>query len=154
MIFERKHLRLAALGLIGWIVVETVLFVAATRTIGVLATLLFMALKGFGGLLLFVVSIKGALSDFTRPSRRMTGLSGAAFRALGALLILVPGFLAPLVGVALFSPSVRSGLLRLVRHGRRQNAREVIVSLERTEWREVSVRRPRRAPRKERSLAP
>lgn len=154
MIVRRWHLRMAALGVLGWIIAEALLFYAATRSIGVMATILFMALKGLGGLALFAIAVRTVLRNLARTGRRR-GLPGAAhagFAALGALLILVPGFLAPLLGVALYSPSARLGLLRFLK--RRRERDRSVLTLDRSEWREVSARRPRRTRRGNRSLAP
>lgn len=140
MILRRVQIRLAGLALLGWIVCEMLLFYAATRTIGVLPPIGLMALKGFAGLALLVFSMRRAFAGVLRaPGRRgLYGGINALFAAAGAGLILLPGFLASLAGLALFSPSVRSALLRRIVGGRRRDRDRSIITLDRREWADLT----------------
>ena len=155
MILRKRHLRLAGFAGLAWIVLESLLFYVSVGAIGVFPTLALLTLKGIGGLFLLVISLRWAFRGMAiQPGRR--GLGGAAsalFSAAGALLILVPGFASTLLGLALFSPSLRAALTRLLWREKKRGGREAIVTLDPGEWREVSVRKPRR-PRKSRSIAP
>jgi UPF0716 family protein affecting phage T7 exclusion len=74
--------------------------------------------------------------------------SDAMLAALGAFLLVIPGFAAGLAGLALFSPSVRQALAR--RFGRKRQGPKAF-DLEPGDWRETSARAPRklRTPRGE-----
>lgn len=154
MAFKSTLARRVLFAIVVWFAAELVLFYAASQTIGVLASVAFMAAKGLGGLVLFARALRTGLRKAAEPRRGLGGIADALFAALGALLILIPGFLAPLAGIALFSPSARIYVVRKVKDARSKRAHPDIVSLEKSEWREVSARRPRRSPRKVRSLVP
>jgi UPF0716 family protein affecting phage T7 exclusion len=153
MAFRSRILGVIGLAALGWIVAESVLVYAATKTFGVLPVFAFLTFKGLGGLLILAISFKAILTTLTlRNARR--GLSGAAaalFSAAGAALILLPGLMTTFAGIALFSPSVRDWLTTSVK--RRGRTRDQILSLDPSEWSEVRPESNRRKP-KRRPIAP
>ena len=61
-------------------------------------------------------------------------LSAATLKVIGAVLLVVPGFLAGILGLALLTPSIRALLVRH-RDSSRRDTREIDLSS--TDWREV-----------------
>lgn len=149
MAINPRYLRLIGGLALLWLVGECVLFWLASSTFGVFPTLAFLALKGIGGMMLLATSLKTAMRGFAlNPlSRGVTGLGASGFSALGAFLILLPGFATSLLGLALFAPSVRTGILNWIRRDKRRNKQDAIITLDSQEWTEIGVRKTR-APRK------
>jgi UPF0716 family protein affecting phage T7 exclusion len=145
MILAPKHLRWLLWAGLGWLGLEVVLFWLAAGTFGFLPTLALMALKGVGGFLLLMRHIRSVIRSLAvNPFHRgLTGIGSSGFAALGALLILLPGFTPALAGLALFSPSVRMGIVKWLRSEKRRSPSEDIVTLDAREWREIAASRPR-----------
>lgn len=116
-----RRLGLVGLGLVAVAVVEIVVLVFVAQHIGMgLTLLLLLATTLFGGWLLRREGSRAwrrfrLAADAGRPpggeaSRGLVGL-------LAALLLVVPGLLTDLVGLALLVPPVRAGAVRLVQRG-------------------------------------
>jgi len=116
-----RRLGLVGLGLVAAAVVEIVVLVFVVQHIGIGLTLvLLLATTLFGAWLLRREGSRAwrrfrQAADAGRPpggevSRGLIGL-------LAALLLVVPGFLSDLVGLALLVPPVRSAAVRLVQRG-------------------------------------
>lgn len=148
MILAPKHLRWLLWAGLGWLGLEIVLFWLAAGTFGFLPTLALMALKGAGGFLLLMRHVRSVVRSLAvNPLHRgLSGLGSSGFAALGAFLILMPGFTPALAGIALFSPSVRMGIVQWLRKEKRSSPSEDIVTLDAREWREISP--PRRRTKK------
>ncbi|MCC3245726.1 FxsA family protein [Methylocystis sp. WRRC1] len=128
----------------AWIVVEILAFTLVIKSLGVLAT---VAL-GLGTTALGLADVKRLLS-YWRERRSGASRGGAtldgAMQALGALLLILPGFASDFVGLALKSPSVRESVARRIRErGKAKDPRT--IDLEPGEWKVVTKKR--RAPRK------
>jgi UPF0716 protein FxsA len=132
---------------------ELAAFVLVAATIGWLrAAALLVATTVFGVLLLRrsgrenLRHLRGALArDGLRAVRLET--PGAA-AVLGAILLVVPGFITDLVGAALFLPTTRrwlsGALARLARPPKSQPRNNRIIDLDPAEWHRIPDRRPRR----------
>ena len=102
-----------AFALTAWIVIEVIAFVLVVQFLGMLAAIAL----GVGTTLLGLSDVKRLLvylrSRATQP--RAKANSGApmvdgALQALGATLLILPGFASDLVGLALKAPSIRASL--------------------------------------------
>jgi UPF0716 protein FxsA len=105
--------KLLAFALTAWIAIEVVAFVLVVQFLGMLAAIVL----GVGTTLLGLSDVKRLLtylrSRVAQP--RVKGKSGApmvdgALQALGATLLILPGFASDLVGLALKAPSIRASL--------------------------------------------
>jgi UPF0716 family protein affecting phage T7 exclusion len=140
-----RVLRAGAILLAGWMVLEIVLMQLVAARIGWGATLVLLSLKGGLGLL-----VLGVMT--TRGLRRLkSGIGLAAgpqrFRMLfgvaSGILITLPGLIPPLIGVALFTPSLQDRVLRRFGRGAPMPAQAREIDLSGNEWREI--RRKKRA---------
>ncbi len=101
---------------LAWIVAETVVFFALVHAIGLGGTLLL----GLGTTVLGIALLRRIGVDTMRTMRAtMTGgvppsgmLPDGLLAAFGAILLIVPGFVANAVGLALTAPSTRLALIR------------------------------------------
>lgn len=141
MMITPRHFRVAAYAGLAFIALESVLFWLAARQLGILPVMAFVALKGFVGFGLLARHLREVLRSMAlNPLRRgLTGLGSTGVSALGAFLIFLPGIATTLVGLALFAPSVRTGLMRLIRREKARNPRQDIVTLDADEWRELGA---------------
>lgn len=139
MTITPRHFRLAAFAGLGFIMLEAVLFWLLSGHFGVFPVMVFVALKGFAGFALLARHLREVLRSMAlNPLRRgLNGIGSTGLSALGAFLIFLPGIATTLIGLALFAPSVRGGLVRLIRREKSRNPRENIVTLDADEWREV-----------------
>jgi len=140
MIVTRRHLRIAFLAFLGWFLAEALLFVLLGRAIGFLPAILLLAGKGLLGFMLFARNMRAilgkvALGDFRNG---LAAVSDAGFAAAGAFLICLPGLLTTLAGLALFSPSIRAGVVRWARREKKGGG-DRILSLDAEEWREIGA---------------
>lgn len=158
MIVTRRHLRFLFTAGLVWFAVECLLFWLLAGAIGFFPATFAMAFKGVVGFLLLASNVrkilaKVALSDLKTG---LVAISDTSFAALGALLILLPGFLTTLVGLALFSPSIRMTLVRWLKREKKKGGGDGILSLDATEWREIkapAAKSPGRKP-KDRRVPP
>ncbi len=132
-----------------WLVSEVVAFSFMVKVFGLGLTLLLT----LGSTVLGVAMLRRLGMDAAQHLRRTMGQGGAksdlvvdgSLTALGALLLIIPGFVSGLVGLALASPSVRQTLLsRFVtrdsppaRKPMGRNARPDVIDLSPDDWRVV-----------------
>ncbi|MCA0424964.1 MAG: FxsA family protein [Proteobacteria bacterium] len=157
MMITPRLFRRAAYGGLLYIAVECFLFWLIAREVGILPMMAFVTLKGLVGFALFAGQLRAVFTGVAlNPVRRgLSGLGSAGFGALGAFLILLPGVLTTLAGLALFAPSVRSLLLRWVRREKHRSARDEVITLDADEWRELGTRKkPRKRQTHPRELSP
>ena len=128
---------------VGWLAIEALVFVLVVHFLGLIPALIL----GGGTTLLGLLDIK-RLFDYLRS--RMSGAKEAKARAnavdgglqaLGALLLILPGFASDLVGLALKAPSIRSDLAKRF-SGRPKGPRT--IDLQPTEWKSLGHRKQRR----------
>ncbi len=130
-----------------WLAAELVVFVLLVRTIGFGGTVLLGLATTLIGILTMrrlgtatLTSLRGALDGRQPPPDTvLDGMLGG----LGALLLIIPGFLANLVGLALAAPSVRRKAMTLFVAGqgtldqRRRKASPDVIDLGPADWRAV-----------------
>lgn len=108
-------------GILLWPLAEIACFILVGRRIGVWPTLSLVVLSAIIGVVLMRIQGLGALTRL-RQSARDGGTPGkdlldAAMIVLAGFLLLVPGFLTDIVGLALFFPPFRTWIWnRLVRN--------------------------------------
>ena len=139
--------------LVGWVLAEVVALVLAIKTLGLGGTILLAIASSLLGILM----LRRLGLDAARQLRATMGggapegdVLDGMLSALGALLLILPGFVSDLAGLALAAPSVRQALAArmggLVRHtgarARRGSAPDVI-DLSPAEWRVVDRSEPR-----------
>lgn len=131
-----------------WPLIEIGGFIAVGKAIGIIPTLGAIVLSGVvGALLLRFEGVRvlqqsfAALQSGKRPDR---ALAHAGLVALGGVLLVLPGFFSDLIGIALFLPPVRSGIMALfswmmgpivVVETRMHGGGPSVVDLEPDEWR-------------------
>jgi UPF0716 protein FxsA len=139
--------------LVGWVAAEVVAFAAVVHLLGLGGTLLLIFLTTVLG----VAMLRRIGTDASRNLRRaMTGreppngaLLDGMLNALGAMLLILPGFVSNAVGCALAAPSVRGWAMRLF-GGRsitpaagprgRQSASPDVIDLGPDDWKSVDPR--------------
>lgn len=125
-----------------WPLAEIALFVEIGGRIGVPATLLWVvagamlgvaAVRGLGArtMAATIAAIEG-LRDPARP------IAEGTLGMLGAVLLILPGFLSDAVGLALLLPPVRAALVARLRRSRREDREGPVVIA--TDYRDVSPR--------------
>jgi UPF0716 protein FxsA len=132
---------------LGWLVAECLIFAFLVRTIGFGATILLGLGTTVLGLVTLrrlgteaLVSLRGAVEG-RRPAdgALLDGMLGG----LGALLLIIPGFLANLAGLALAAPSVRRkatalfGADAMLAGGRPRRSGADVVDLGPADWRAI-----------------
>lgn len=136
--------RNVALAVAAWLLLEILVFIFVAQSIGLFTALLL----AIGTSLIGLADIRRLLDYLKHRTRGQNarGTNGALFdgalQALGSLLLLAPGFASDFVGLALKSPSIRSGLARRLT-AKKGDPR--IIDLSPGEWR---YDKPKRAPRK------
>ncbi len=119
-----------------WLVAEWLLFGLISRHIGWFLTILLSILKGGLGLFLLGFVLRRMqlnFRDILQSGEGRLRLAEPLLAIFGAILICLPGFVASLAGLALFSPSIRAWLLR--RFGR-QNSSD-FIDLSSDDYREI-----------------
>ena len=136
-----RRLRLAIL---GWIILELALAKLIAVRFGWGPVVVLHALKGGVGLLLCgLVVMHGfrRLGRWLQAPERSDGPQRLGFHVASAVLMAIPGLVPMLVGIALFSPSMRAWLsARFGPQGRDSGPREIDLDI--GEWRET--RKPKR----------
>jgi UPF0716 protein FxsA len=133
---------LFVLGLFGWLALELTAFLAVAETIGVAGALLLGFATSLAGFALLRQTGTGALhhlrSAFSGAPQGQDAMFDGLIRAIAAFLLILPGFISDLAGLALAAPSLRQILVRrfggldavpATGHGRRK-----IVDLAPEEW--------------------
>lgn len=148
--------RLVRAGIIllaGWLLLEAALLQLIAARIGWGMTLAILSVKGGVGLVLIAVlawrGFHSIRANAAGPGERSLR---AGFGVASGVLITLPGVVPPLVGIALFSPSLQDAILARFRRSRPEGSpRQIDLSAE--EWRET--RRKKLAPsrRKPKSMA-
>jgi len=137
-----------------WLAVELFAFFLVAQAIGVLGAILL----GLGATLLgFSLLRESSVATFAQVRAAFAGeapqdgaLAEGLIGALGALLLILPGFVSDVVGLVMTTPSVRKALADRVRSGdllrRRGDGAPGVIDLNPGEWRvsdSSSERRPR-----------
>ena len=145
----KRFMRLALLALLLWIALELLLMTLIANRFGWGTTVLLHLLKGGFGLLLVgwltlrgLTRLRDALSTGVLSEK---GLS-FGFPVARAVLIAIPGLIPALVGLALFSPSLRALVLRRF-SGQARTTGPQEIDLSTDEWKEE------KKPRKPRMMA-
>jgi UPF0716 protein FxsA len=136
-----RLIKLIAIGLLAWPVLEIVAFVCVSAAVGFANAVLLLLLMSFAGL--FVLRhFSGDVSRF-----RAAGAAGIAAAPLnrpgmapgfGGILLLIPGFVTSALGLVMLFPLSRRWLLagcRYVIAAGREPARPGIIDLAPDEWR-------------------
>lgn len=130
------------LWLLLWMVLEGALLALLARHWG-LGTVILAAIAKSGLGLSGVVWLTGrSLLKLSQPGFRLLQLERLGTGILLALVLMLPGFVLSLFGLALLAPGLRAALLRRAAPPRRDD----IIDLEPGEWREIpseSQRLPR-----------
>lgn len=135
---------------LAWIVAEALVFAALVHILGFFGTVLL----GLATTLIGVAMMRRIGLDAMRSLRRTIegteppggALLDGMLSGLGALLLIVPGFLANAAGLALAAPSVRRKTMRVFNgeHGfagpRVGRARTDVIDLGPDDWRRVDRR--------------
>lgn len=140
--------KLLAVVLSGWLILEVVAFALVVQFLGVLAAIALgvsttlLGLSDVKRLLAYLRTRVGkpkgeAKSDVNKSGAHMLD---AGLHALGSLLLILPGFVSDLVGLALKSPSIRASVAERIRD--RDNSRKGprTIDLAPNEWKALSHR--------------
>ncbi len=150
--------RTLRLGFGIWIIAELCAFLLVVEAIGLGRTLLLgFASSGIG---LFILTRLGrdAAADLQRILRQGGGgsvkrssIADRTLTAIGALLLIVPGFLSDLAGLALLLPIVRGYVAKRVistvpkrssRRKKQPGGHPEVIELQAGEWQRVDERKP------------
>ncbi len=150
-----RAIKMAALGLLLLPVAEFVAFVLVAHAIGFVAALLLLILVSLSGIHVLRQAGSGGVSELrtTTGYARISTVNldgGGAARALGGILMVIPGFITGLLGImVVFRPS-RQWLLAALAHlmpaGQRR-AEPQTIDLDPDEWQRLPSPRPRRSRR-------
>ena len=130
--------------MVGWLAAELVAFMLLARTIGLGGTILLGLATTVIGIVLLRRTGLDAMRGLRRAAQTGSAPDGALpdglLAAFGGLLLVLPGFIANTVGLALSAPSVRRGLVH--RYGGaaplpRRPARPDVIDLSPSDWRPV-----------------
>lgn len=118
----------------GWLAAEIVAFYIVAHALGLFAAILLgVATSVFG-----LADVKRLLLYWRAGSARADGATlDSSLQALGALLLILPGFASDFVGLALKSPSFRAAVAGRLR-GRSPSGAPGIVDLAPHEWKNVT----------------
>jgi len=104
---------------VAYMLAEIAGFILVGETIGVLPTLGLIVLGMVTGTMLLrrqgLSTLRKVQADLAAGKAPARPLAEGAAQAAGALLIILPGFVSDLVGVALFVPAIREMLWRAIR---------------------------------------
>lgn len=126
--------------LAGWLVLEFVLLELLAARIGWGAVMIILSPKGGLGLIFLIGLTLFAARQFRQAKRA----DGIMFPLISGILVALPGLFPMLVGIALFSPSLRNGL-RGWWARRSQPAEDPrMLELPATEWKEIGTKKPRK----------
>jgi len=107
---------LFVLGLFGWLALELTAFMAVVQTIGVAGALLLGLTTSLAGFALLRQTGTSALdhlrSAFNGAPQGQDAIFDGLIRAFAAFLLILPGFVSDLAGLALAAPSLRQMLIR------------------------------------------
>lgn len=100
------------MGLVAWSLVEIALFVIVGSWVGVLGTLAIVLGSGVAGVMILRqqgVQLGQALRQNMGAGREPVAHSGLV--ALGAVLLILPGFLTDMIGLVLLVPPIRAVII-------------------------------------------
>lgn len=142
--------RSIGLAVASWLLLEIFVFIFVAQSIGLFAALLLAvatSLIGFADIRRLIEYLKRRTARGRDPDGAEGSVFDGALQALGSFLLMMPGFVSDFVGLALKSPSVRSGLARRLTT---KNVDPRFIDLSPGEWRYEAPKRPtrKRAPRK------
>ncbi len=107
---------LFVLGVFGWLALELTAFMAVVQTIGVAGALLLGLATSLAGFVLLRQTGTSALghlrSAFSGAPQSHAAVFDGLIRAVAAFLLILPGFISDLAGLALAAPSLRQLLAR------------------------------------------
>lgn len=127
----------------GWMVLEFVLLELLAARLGWGTVLVLVSLKGGLGLIALVLITMMA----GRAARRRQGVDRIAaltFPMASGILIALPGLIPMLVGIALFSPSLRKGVTEWWQRRSAPPDDPRLVELPASEWIEIGAKKTRR----------
>lgn len=139
--------KLFAYAIGAWLVVEVIAFLLVVQFLGMIAA---VAL-GVGTTALGLLDIRRLLTYLRgrlgRSSEKKTqpasNVVDGGLQALGALLLILPGFASDLVGLALKAPSIRADIAQRLRGGDSRKGPRTI-DLAPNEWKSLDHRKKRR----------
>jgi UPF0716 family protein affecting phage T7 exclusion len=146
--------RAALILLGGWLVLEIALMQLVSARIGWGATLAFLSIKGGIGLVLIGFLAFRGLAALKNPANRVPGSQSirTGFGVASGILITLPGLVPPLVGIALFSPSLQNAIV--ARFGRPKPAPSPkAIDLEAGDYREIRRKKLTTRRRARKSIA-
>jgi UPF0716 protein FxsA len=124
---------------IVWLIAECIVFLAVVQAIGLIGAIALGILTSCLGTTMIRRVGAGAVTALRQAANGLEpsegGLLDGALIALGGVLLLLPGFLSDMVGLALASPSFRQWLAQRFSGRRRQ--RIEVIDLAPQEWRSV-----------------
>lgn len=133
--------KLVAFALTAWIIVEVVAFVLVVQFLGMLAAIAL----GVGTTLLGLSDVKRLLvylrSRVSQPRSKVKGgapVVDGALQALGATLLILPGFASDLVGLALKAPSIRASLVGRLNGKQSRKPGPQTIDLTPNEWKSLT----------------
>jgi UPF0716 family protein affecting phage T7 exclusion len=122
---------------------EITVFIAVAREIGVGIALLLVLVASVAGAILLKRAGRKQIEKVRRAMAQRTPIaveSADVMLVVCGILLLIPGFVTDLAGLALFVPAVRRWLARTGRHlveRRRTRRPGAVIELERDKWRRV-----------------
>lgn len=142
--------KLVAFALAAWIALEILAFVLVVQFLGLLAAIALgvgATLLGLSDVKRLLVYLRGRIGKPNDVKGGAQTLDGA-LQALGALLLIVPGFASDLLGLALKAPSIRAGLANRIRARDRARQGPRVIDLAPNEWKNLTHRARRSRARK------
>jgi UPF0716 family protein affecting phage T7 exclusion len=134
-----RVIRAGAILLAGWFVLEIALMQLVAARIGWGATLALLSIKGGLGLLIIgIMTVRGfrrlkSISEFKAGATSFR----TVFGLVSGILITLPGLIPPLIGIALFTPSLQHWVLRRMIASRSEAGPSKDIDLPEHEWREI-----------------
>lgn len=134
------------IGLLVLPAAEVITFMVVAALIGWLPTIALFVATSVAGVMLLRRSGRGDLDRFraaiARDGIRAVHLESPGLATIvGGILLVLPGFITDMLGIALFVPALRrwaaAGLASAARQRRRDSHDEHIIDLEPGEWRQI-----------------
>jgi UPF0716 family protein affecting phage T7 exclusion len=123
--------------LCAWIAAEMSVFNLVSGWTGGLMAFLLFILKSVAGFVFVGKLVRHKMSNVENiriVALDASNMSAATLKILGAVLLVIPGFLAGIIGLALLTPSVRS---ILAKRQSRKYADPRNIDLQAEDWREI-----------------
>jgi UPF0716 protein FxsA len=132
----------------GWLAVEIVAFLLVVQFVGLLLAIALgvaTTLIGLTDVKRLFAYVKSRLAQPKGEAKKNGLLLDGGLQALGALLLILPGFASDLVGLALKAPSIRATVVERLRNGPSRTGPQTI-DLAPNEWKALGQRAKRRTP--------